>query len=51
MRLSLQTDYGMRTLMYLSGIKERATVGQIAEFFAISKDHLSKVVQRLTVQD
>ena len=48
MRLSLQTDYGLRTLMYLSGIKQRATVGQIAEFFEISKDHLSKVVQRLT---
>ncbi len=48
MRLSLHTDYGLRTLMYLSGIKERATVGQIAEFFQISKDHLSKVVQRLT---
>lgn len=48
MRLSLHTDYGMRTLMYLSGIKERATVGQIADFFEISKDHLSKVVQALT---
>lgn len=34
--------------MYLSGIKERATIGQIAEFFEISKDHLAKVVQRLT---
>ncbi len=48
MRLSLHTDYGLRTLMYLSSIKERATVGQIADFFEISKDHLSKVVQRLT---
>lgn len=48
MRLSLHTDYGLRTLMYLSAIKQRATVGQIAEFFQISKDHLSKVVQRLT---
>ena len=34
--------------MYLSGIKQRATTGQIAEFFEISKDHLAKVVQRLT---
>ena len=47
MRLSMHTDYGLRTLMYLSGIKERATIGQIAEFFDISKDHLAKVVQRL----
>ncbi len=48
MRLSLHTDYGLRTLMYLSGIRNRATTGQIAEFFGISKDHLSKVAQRLT---
>ncbi|MCC6509548.1 MAG: Rrf2 family transcriptional regulator [Pirellulaceae bacterium] len=48
MHLSLHTDYGLRTLMYLSGIRQRATVGQIAEFYEISKDHLSKVVQRLT---
>lgn len=48
MRLSLHTDYALRTLMYLSGIKQRATTGQIAEFFGISKDHLAKVVQRLT---
>lgn len=34
--------------MYLSGIKERATIGQIADFFDISKDHLAKVAQRLT---
>ena len=48
MRLSLHTDYALRTLMYLSGIKQRATTSQIAEFFQISKDHLAKVVQRLT---
>jgi Rrf2 family nitric oxide-sensitive transcriptional repressor len=48
MRLSMHTDYGLRTLMYLSSIKQRATIGQIAEFFDISKDHLAKVVQRLT---
>ncbi len=48
MRLSLHTDYGLRTLMFLSGLKERATISQIAEFFGISRDHLAKVVQRLT---
>ena len=48
MRLSLYTDYGLRTLMYLSGYERRATVGQIAEFFGISKDHLAKVAQALT---
>jgi Rrf2 family transcriptional regulator, nitric oxide-sensitive transcriptional repressor len=48
MRLSLHTDYGLRTLMYLSGIRQRATTAEIAEFFVISKDHLAKVAQRLT---
>jgi len=48
MRLSLHTDYGLRTLMYLCGVKQRATVAQIAEFFGISKDHLAKVAQHLT---
>lgn len=48
MRLSLHTDYGLRTLMYLSGINQRATTAEIAEFFEISKDHLAKVAQRLT---
>jgi Rrf2 family transcriptional regulator, nitric oxide-sensitive transcriptional repressor len=34
--------------MYLSGISQRATTAEIAEFFGISKDHLAKVAQRLT---
>jgi Rrf2 family transcriptional regulator, nitric oxide-sensitive transcriptional repressor len=47
MRLALHTDYALRTLMYLVGIRQRATIGQIADFYGISKDHLAKVVQRL----
>ena len=48
MRLGLQTDYGLRILMFLAGENRRATIGEIAEFFEISKDHLAKVAQRLT---
>ena len=47
MRLSLQTDYALRVLMYLAGDSQRCTIGQIAAFFDISKDHVAKVVQRL----
>lgn len=47
MRLSLQTDYALRTLMYLASIPERATIRQVAELFGISVDHVAKVVQQL----
>jgi len=47
MRLALHTDYALRTLIYLAGKPGRATIGQVAEFFAISKDHVAKVVQQL----
>ena len=47
MRLALHTDYGLRTLLYLAAKPGRANVGQVAEFFQISKDHVAKVVQSL----
>ena len=47
MRLSLQTDYALRTLMYLAATPERATVKDIAEYFRISADHLAKVAGQL----
>lgn len=47
MRLALHTDYALRVLIYLAIHGRRANIGQIAEFFQISKDHLAKVVQRL----
>ena len=47
MRLALHTDYALRTLIFLAGKPGRATIGQVAEFFAISKDHVAKVVQQL----
>jgi|SRR4051794_21105962 Rrf2 family nitric oxide-sensitive transcriptional repressor len=47
MRLGLHTDYALRTLMYLAGRKQRASVAEVAAFYAISKDHVAKVVQSL----
>jgi Rrf2 family nitric oxide-sensitive transcriptional repressor len=47
MRLSLQTDYALRTLMYLASRLERATVKQVADFYKISLDHVAKVAGQL----
>jgi Rrf2 family nitric oxide-sensitive transcriptional repressor len=48
MQLTQYTDYSLRVLMYLarSGT-EPATIGKIAEFFDISRNHLMKVVTGL----
>jgi Rrf2 family nitric oxide-sensitive transcriptional repressor len=45
--LALHTDYALRTLLYLAGNPGRASIGQVAQFFRISKDHVAKVVQAL----
>jgi Rrf2 family nitric oxide-sensitive transcriptional repressor len=47
MRLALQTDYALRTLLYLGSRSGRATVGEVAEFYGISVHHLGKVVHQL----
>jgi len=47
MRLGLHTDYALRTLIYLAGKPGRASVAEVAAFYAISKDHVAKVVQSL----
>jgi Rrf2 family transcriptional regulator, nitric oxide-sensitive transcriptional repressor len=48
MRLTLHTDYALRTLIYL-GLRpgERVGVEAIADAYRISGHHLDKVVQRL----
>ena len=48
MYITRYTDYSLRTLMYL-GLKgeEIATIREVAESYAISKNHLMKVVQDL----
>ena len=48
MRLSLQTDYALRTLMYLALQEERSTISAVAEFYAISAAHVAKVVNQLS---
>jgi len=47
MRLSLQTDYALRTLMYLGTMGGRFSVEQVASFYQISGDHVAKVVSQL----
>lgn len=47
MRLSLQTDYALRTLMYLATRTGRTTVSDVAGFFGISAHHVGKVVHQL----
>ena len=48
MRLTSFTDYGLRALMRLAGEPDRVfTTGEIANEFAISRNHLTKVVREL----
>jgi Rrf2 family nitric oxide-sensitive transcriptional repressor len=47
MRLALQTDYALRTLLYLASQPGRATIQSVAGFYGISANHLGKVVHQL----
>ena len=47
MRLTTQTDYALRTLMYLTARSGRATIAQVAQLFGISANHVAKVVNLL----
>ncbi len=47
MRLSLQTDYALRTLMFVATRSGRTTVADVAGFFGISAHHVGKVVHQL----
>lgn len=52
MRLTLRTDYALRTLMYVGAKDGRpATIGEIAAVFAVSKAHLMKIVNQLARLD
>ena len=49
MQLTRFTDYGLRTLMYLAARpQERHSVKEIADHYGISRNHLVKVVHRLS---
>lgn len=48
MRLTLQSDYALRTLMYLAAAgPRRATISEIAGAYGISRAHLMVLVHRL----
>jgi Rrf2 family nitric oxide-sensitive transcriptional repressor len=47
MVLKMQTDYALRTLIYLAHVGGQASVQDVAAAYGISKDHLFKVVQQL----
>jgi Rrf2 family transcriptional regulator, nitric oxide-sensitive transcriptional repressor len=48
MRLTYQTDYALRLLMYLAVQGERrSSIREVAEQYGISENHLMKVTQRL----
>ncbi len=48
MRLTLHTDYALRVLIYLATHDDRrCSIAEIADAYAISRNHLMKVVQEL----
>ena len=47
MQLNLQTDYALRVLMALAAGDRQSSVDQIARQYAISRNHLAKVAQKL----
>ncbi len=47
MKLSLYTDYGLRTLMFLAAHEGRHSIAEIAAAYDISRNHLTKVAQQL----
>ncbi len=48
MRLTSFTEYSLRVLIYLANVPEgRCTIAEIADAFAISRDHVMKVVHLL----
>ena len=48
MKLTLQTDYALRALIYLGSRTERlSSIREIAEAYGISEAHMVKVIHRL----
>jgi Rrf2 family nitric oxide-sensitive transcriptional repressor len=47
MRMTVQTDYALRVLMFLATREDRSTIEMIAQAYGISRNHVMKVVQRL----
>ena len=51
MHLNLQTDYALRILMALASTERQMSVDEIARSYAISRNHLAKIAQRLQALD
>lgn len=50
MQLTSFTDYGLRSLIYLAGHPDRkCSVKEISEFYNISRNHLVKVIHKLSL--
>lgn len=48
MRLTSFTDYGLRMLMRMASEPDRAfSTAEMADFFGLSRNHLSKIIQQL----
>lgn len=47
MKLTLYSDYSLRVLMFLARTEHRTQIDEIAKFYNISKNHLTKVVNNL----
>ncbi|TWT57271.1 HTH-type transcriptional repressor NsrR [Thalassoglobus neptunius] len=48
MQLTTQTDYALRTLMYLATREQRSKAADVATLFGISAHHVAKVVNLLS---
>ena len=47
MRLTKYSDFALRTLIYVAMAERRCTIDEVAERYAIPKNHLIKVVHQL----
>ncbi|WP_323702783.1 Rrf2 family transcriptional regulator [Mammaliicoccus sp. Dog046] len=47
MKLTQYTDYSLRVLIYLAQQNNQTQIEEIAKFYGISKNHLTKVVHQL----
>jgi Rrf2 family transcriptional regulator, nitric oxide-sensitive transcriptional repressor len=47
MQLTLYTDYALRILMFLTEKNAQSTIKEIANFYGVSRNHLTKVAHQL----
>ena len=50
MQLTKQTDYALRLLIYLAAVGRRVSIAEVAEAQGISRTHLMKIANLLTVR-